>query len=109
MPASESSAEPWLDVLWERLESDWSSEAAHRALLAQCDSPARLAAVARRYRVASRDGARATVAKAQLDRITGLALGHLHPRAPTKAGGHGWKIAWIVVLLLGIAAMLTQR
>lgn len=109
MPDSESSAEAWLDVWWLQLEADWSNEAAHRALLSQCDSPARLAAVARRYREASCDAGREALAKSQLERITGLAFGHLTPREPPKAAGHAWKIACIVMLLLGIAAMLTQR
>lgn len=108
MSESEPPLAPWLDPLWERVRSDWSDEAAHQAILAQCDRPDRLELVARRYREASADADRAPLAKRQLERITGLAFGQLTPRPRPKEPGQAWKIAWLLLLLAGVIALATR-
>src|SRR5690606_614548 len=57
-------------ALFEQVEANWENEAAHRAVLEQCETPEQLRQVARRYREWSQDPDRAERARRQLDAIT---------------------------------------
>jgi hypothetical protein len=60
---------------WQRVLRDWEDEKAHKAFLMLCASTGQLAEAGRRYRdVREREPERAETAKAQIDRVLGLAM-----------------------------------
>jgi hypothetical protein len=105
MASGEAPAHPWLDPLWQAAEANWADPAIHQAILAQCDSPDRLAEVARRYRRVIADPERAPVARQQLDQVTGLAFAQLTPRSPPPDRRRTWLPVWLFLLLLGAVAL----
>lgn len=97
----------WLAPLWRAAEGDWDNAAIHQAILGQCDTPERLAEVARRYRAVADDPERSLVARRQLDAIVGLAFAQLTPRAPTDRRRR-WHLLWLFFLLAGVVALARQ-
>jgi hypothetical protein len=85
MPSDESPgpspAEGALTSGWEAVDRAWDDLEAHRRLLVLANELDALPDLARRYRAAASDEARAPIAKAQADRIVTLAL---HKIATTK-------------------------
>ncbi len=64
-----------IEAAWQRVLAHWDDEGAHKAFLTLCASTDRLSEAGRRYReIRDRDPARAEAAKAQIDRIVGLAV-----------------------------------
>jgi hypothetical protein len=72
---SRSEATDVVESAWQRVLREWEDEKAHKAFLMLCASTGQLAEAGRRYRdVRERDPERAEVAKAQIDRVLGLAM-----------------------------------
>ena len=64
-----------IESAWQRVLAEWDDEKAHKAFLMLCASTGQLAEAGRRYRdVRERDPERADAAKAQIDRVLGLAM-----------------------------------
>ena len=67
-----------IESAWQRVLAEWGDEKAHKAFLMLCASTGQLAEAGRRYRdVRERDPERAEAAKAQIDRVLGLAMQNL--------------------------------
>jgi hypothetical protein len=96
----------WLLLLWNQVEARWDDEAAHRAVLAVCDTPERLMLVARHYRALETDPERSVLARRQLDAITALALARLTVPARPPETSKRWKMAWLLLLLAGVVALV---
>jgi hypothetical protein len=97
----------WLDPLWAAALANWDEEAPHRAILAQCEAPGRLALAARRYRGVADQPEREPRAKKQLDAIAALAFAKLAPRPRPAESGRIWRI--LLLLLLVLATLLVIR
>jgi hypothetical protein len=104
--AEHDDAEPtWLTPLWQAASENWTHEATHKAILAACQSPERLAEVARRYRAALADPVREPMAKRQLDAIVGLAFAQLERRSAPPAKTRAWHWLFLLLLLAGVVAV----
>ncbi len=68
-------ADDAIESAWQRVLAAWDDEKAHKAFLMLCASTGQLSEAGRRYRdVRERDPERAEIAKAQIDRVLGLAM-----------------------------------
>jgi hypothetical protein len=103
-------AEPELVALAKRVDDEWGSDAAHRALLALCVDLGRQAQVAAWYRKQAAHPDRVEVAEAQLKRLTALAMLQLdaqraqrEPQKPKKTVSY----VLFLVFVVGAVVLLT--
>ena len=80
MKKSEGSGDEVLSSLWSHAELNWDNPAAHKALLQQCNTPAQLAELAKRYREAAEEEERVAIAKKQLSAVAMVAMAQLEVR-----------------------------
>jgi hypothetical protein len=104
--AEHDEAEPtWLTPLWQAASENWANEAMHKAILAACQSPERLAEVARRYRTVLDDPVREPMAKRQLEAIVGLAFAQLERRSAPPEKSRAWHWLFLLLLLAVVVAV----
>lgn len=98
------------EQLWRAVLDDWENQKLHDVLLSQCQSPARLAALAGKYRGLLGHEGRGAGAEVQLKRIAAAAMAQMvvsgvsPERRASRASA--WKIALAFFFVLGTVALL---